>query len=376
MESRPEALLFSADQELVRVFRRVLSDLDIDVEHCAEGDLALTKFTRRRFDAVIADCSHPQPASRILNGFRCSVANKRAVTVAVVDQGKVAPKEVCEAAHFVLPKPVSLERTRTAFQAARALMSRERRRRARIPIELPVDLSFNSGEAVRVVTSDLGEDGMAVNFEGQRPYGSSFLVSMNLPGASATMHCRGELAWEGSRLMGVRFSDVDSEVADELGRWIMHQLAGAEVDDSVIGSRLTDLSLGACYLQTESPFPLHTRLRLMMKVGELELQIEGIVRVMHPEMGMGVEFRKHTPALRERVEEFIETLLRTAGAIPDVQVRPESIVGRPEPMASNQVAAAQWDPLVSLFISKGELPAELFQAELRKQRREDVPFDA
>src|SRR5215469_14256766 len=135
MKSRPEALLLSADQKLVRVFRRLLSDLDIDVEHCAEGDLALTKFTRRRFDAVIADCAHPQPASRILRGFRSSVANKRAVAVAVVDleaaQGKVAPKEVCEAAHFVLPKPVSLERTRTAFQAVRALMSRERRRRAR-----------------------------------------------------------------------------------------------------------------------------------------------------------------------------------------------------------------------------------------------------
>src|SRR5256886_4180072 len=63
------------------------------------------------------------------------------------------------------------------------------------------------------------------------------------------------------------------------------------------------LKISACYLQTESPFPVRTRLQLMMKVRQLELQIEGIVRVMHPSTGMGVEFMQRTSSQQSRVQE-------------------------------------------------------------------------
>lgn len=382
MKSRSEALLLSADEKLVRVFRRVLSDLDIVMEHCTECDLAVTRLTRQRFEAVIVDCTQPVLAGRILKGTRHSVANHRAVTVAVIDPetvtGSYAPKEACEpAAHFVLLKPISLERTKSVFQAVRALMNRERRRRARIPIELPVDLRFDGNpDAIRVLSSDLGEDGMAVRFAGPKPYGSSFLVELTLPDADSTIRCRGEVAWEGGPLIGIRFCEVDSDAAHPLGRWIMHQIVGTDVDETMVRSKLTDLSLCGCYLETESPFPVNTRLSLMMRVGELELWIEGIVRVMHPETGMGVEFTQNTSGQGGRVEEFIESLLRTNGAVPDLEIRPEAIDDhKQEYMPSEQSASAKSDPLIALFLSKRDLSAELFRAELRKQRRGEVPLE-
>ena len=63
-------------------------------------------------------------------------------------------------AHFVLFKPLSLERTRSSFRAVRALMKRERRRHARIPIELPAELQFDSKQgSLRTVTSDVSDGG-------------------------------------------------------------------------------------------------------------------------------------------------------------------------------------------------------------------------
>ncbi|MBV9340649.1 MAG: PilZ domain-containing protein [Acidobacteria bacterium] len=375
MKPRLTALLLSSDEKLVRVLRRVLSDMDVVIEHSTEPDLAIAKLTRERFDAVIVDCSHAAVASRILGGIRSSITNKRAITMAVLDpqspQGEA--KEACEAAaHFVLSKPVSPEQSRAVFPAARALMNRERRRRARIRVELPVDLRFGpGGGVVRVLTSDLGEDGMAVNFDGERPYGSTFPVEMSLPGDCAKIQCCAQVAWEGGRMTGVRFCDMDADTARLLRHWIQHQLEGADVEDCLVRSKLADLSVCACYLQTESPFPVGTRLSLMMKIGDLELQIEGVVQVMHSGRGMGVEFKK-TSEHREQLEQFIETLWRTSGAIPDLEVRPESIDGHVERTGSELATAGEGDPLLSLFISKRQLPAELFQAELRKQRRAHV----
>jgi hypothetical protein len=167
---------------------------------------------------------------------------------------------------------------------------------------------------------------------------------------------------------GVRFREMSVEHCDQLKLWIARQLAAIEGDEPPVNCKLTDLSLNACYLQTESPFPVRTRLQLMMKVRKLEVHVEGIVRVMHPGAGMGVEFNRHTTEQRARVEEFIQTLVNTAGAVPDIQVRPETIDQNAAESSSQQIAGDPGDPLLFLFRIKAELSPQAFQAELAKQR--------
>jgi len=196
----------------------------------------------------------------------------------------------------------------------------------------------------------------------------SFQLHFTLPGTSQTVAVRGEVAWEGNQLAGVRFCDVDIEIADQLKRWIEIQIAGADADEIPVSCKLTDLSLNACYLQTESPFPVRTRLQLLMKVGELQLQAEGLVRIIHPGSGMGVEFTQHTPTQRARVEEFIHTLVNTAGAIPELQVKPDAIDNSASAFSTWQLAAEVEDPLLSLFHDHADTPADAFVAELQKQR--------
>jgi DNA-binding response OmpR family regulator len=369
MEPGLQSLLMCTDDAVVRVLRRVLSELEIGVEQCSDLDSTVQKMTRQRFEAVVVDCTSAEVAAKVLRGVRSAPVNKRAVVVAIID-GQNAAKGATElGAHFVLFKPLSIERTRSSFRAVRALMKRERRRHARIPIELAVQLQFEGTQgSMRTVTSDLGENGIAIKTRNQK-IPSSFRARFTLPGGTGTeIEARGEVAWEGATIVGVRFRDLAPEMSEQLKLWISRQLMGSEADEPTVSCKLTDLSLSACYLQTESPFPVRTRLQLMMKVRDQELQIEGIVRIMHADTGMGVEFTQHTSTQKDRVEKFIQILVTTTGAVPDLQVKPDSIDNNPGTFSSEHIGDDHGDPLLSLFRSKTELSAELFQGELRKQR--------
>ena len=372
METGLQCLLLSSDDKTVRVLRRVLSEIDVDVEHCSEADAALQRITRRRFEGIIVDCTSPQVSSAVLKCARSAPANKRAITVAVLEDhpassSQTALKRAFEmGAHFVLCKPISLERTRASFRAVRALMKRERRRHARIPISFPVEIPQEGNNGLAVHTVDLGENGMAVKLS-NRKLPASFQWKFTLPGTSQAIAGRGETAWEGDQVAGIRFCDLDSEVAAQLKSWVERQLTGAGPEEVSVSCKLTDLSLNACYLETESPFPVRTRLQLVMKVGQLALGVEGLVRVMHPGTGMGLEFTQNTAVQRAKVEEFIQALINSAGAVPDLQVRPDAIDNSAVAISSWEIAD-EADPLLSLFHSKAEAPAEVFYSELRKQR--------
>jgi len=361
------------------VLRRVLSEMEIGVELCSDADAAMQKLTRQRFEAVIVDCTAHSSALSVLKGTRSAPANRRAVAIAIVESeasgaGHGSGKEAFSVgAHFVLFKPLSLERTRSSFRAVRALMKRERRRHARIPIELSVEVGTEGNGAWRGTTADLGENGMALKVK-DRKLPASFPLKFSLPGSTSVITCNGEVAWQGNNLAGIRFTSLAVESSDQLKQWIEKQLLGPEAEEVTVSCKLTDLSLNACYLQTESPFPVRTLLRLMMKVGEHKLQIEGIVRVMHPGAGMGVEFTQQNPAQKTKVEEFIQTLVNTEGAIPDLQVRPDSIDSAASP--AWEIPPDSADPLLSLFISKSDVDAASFQTELKKQRGMDVEVSA
>jgi hypothetical protein len=110
-----------------------------------------------------------------------------------------------------------------------------------------------------------------------------------------------------------------------------------------------------------------------MRTAELELRAEGVVRVMHPEVGMGVEFTQATEEQRQRVEKFIQHLMASDGALPELLVQPEGLESGPA--ESQSTRGETEDPLLDLFDHKASLPAEVFLGELRKQRRShaDVP---
>ena len=364
-----QALVFCADEKVVRVLRRVLSELEIGMELCGDAESAIHKLTRRRFEAVIVDCADQRTASRVLRSARSAPVNKRAVAVAILSGQTGVANGGDLGAHFVLHQPLSPERAKTSFRAVRALMKRERRRNARIPVEAPVTLQVNDGAGqLRAVTTDLGEGGMAIQIAHRPKNLGPVTVQFSLPGSEDTIECKAQVAWENpGRQVGLRFVDLAPEVRDRLNAWLESRAPEFDQDDPPSPCKLTDLSLGGCYLETGSPFPLRTRIILSMQVSGEPLRAEAVVLVMHSDVGMGVEFTQATDQQRSHVEKFIHALTNGNGVLPEILVEPEGLETA-EPVNAPSTRSGPEDPLLELFRRRAELTPEAFQSELRKQR--------
>lgn len=361
-----KALVLCSDEKIVRVLRRTMGDLDIALDLCANADAALRKLTRQRYEAIVVDCA-VEGSPEVLGGARSAPCNKQAVAVAIVDP-VIGLKAIFDlGAHFVLYKPVSSERSKSSFRAARALMKSERRRNVRVAVQIPVSLeNSKTGASMTVTTADLSEGGMAVGIRGgHRPTGR-WQISFKLPGAETSMEVPAEFAWEGTGAQaGLRFLQMSPDAALRLREWLKKNSPEQEQDDPPVRCQLTDLSLGACYLEIASPFPVATRVALSMRAGEMEVRAQGVVRVMHPDKGMGVEFRQTTPEGRAAVESFLQVLSTNRTLSPELLVEPEGLESE-RPKAKPHCDAGE-DPLLQLFYGE-PLTVEAFHQALRQQR--------
>ena len=360
-----KSLLLCSDEKIVRVLRRVLGDLEIGIELCPNSDAVLRKLTRQRYEAILVDFGAPG-ASDVLRSARLAPCNKHAVAIAIVEPA-IGLKSVFEVgAHFVLYKPVTNERTKSTFRAARALMKSERRRNVRVAVQIPVAMqNKQSGAEMQVNTVDLSEGGMAIAMKGRRRPTGRWQITFTPPGAYKALEIPAEFAWEGAKEQGgLRFVDASPEAVSALKDWLAKNSPEAEQDDPPVRCQLTDLTLGGCYLEVSSPFPSSSRVSLFMRAGQTEARVQGVVRVMHPDKGMGVEFTKTTAEHCAALEKFLEVLTQNRGLQPELLVQPEGLES--EPRAQSPAAAIE-DPLLQLFFGD-PLPAEIFHDKLRRQR--------
>src|SRR5579864_549077 len=362
-----KALLLCSDAKIVRVLRRVLGDLDIAVELCADADSALRKLTRQRFEAIIVDCAD-DGANDVLKSARSAPCNKQAVAVAIVEP-IVGLKAVFDVgAHFVLYKPVTGERAKSSFRAARALMKSERRRNVRVAVQIPVVMrGSGAGSNMKVSTIDLSEGGMAVSIQrGRRPTGR-WQIAFTLPGTQTSLELPAEFAWEGAAdQAGLRFQQISPEATRQLRDWLKQNSPEAEQDDPPIRCQLTDLSLGGCYLEISSPFPASSRVTLSMRAGGVEVRVQGIVQIMHPDKGMGVKFTQNTAEQRTVLERFLSVLTENRSLMPELMVQAEGL-DRDAVQHQPSSATDAEDPLLQLFYGE-PLSADAFHEALRKQR--------
>jgi hypothetical protein len=168
---------------------------------------------------------------------------------------------------------------------------------------------------------------------------------------------------------------MNAEKRKELSQWLAARSHDAlpEEPGAVTQCKLTDLSLGGCYVQTESPFPQSSADDLCLRAAGLEIHTEGLVRVMHPGHGMGIEFPARTEEQRKSVGEFIEFLTGQPGATPQLETSPRALVASTvdlsqDPGQTGSATTDGEDPLLELLRSGSALEEEAFLAELHQQR--------
>ncbi len=366
-----QSLLVSKDEQAMAVLTPVLAGFGLGVQCCGYPD-ALCRLTEQKFDAVIVDYDDPHSAALVLQNAYQSSAPHKTVTVALLGDRTKVRHVFGAGANFVLYKPISQQQAEASLRAAMALMKRERRRSFRVPVQIPVRLRVENGAEMEGILLDLSEDGLDVL--AAQPLCPSAIISAHfaLPDQGTEMDVRGEVAWANPNgESGVRYIDLPDNLRQTLKSWVVASAADLlpEDPDPVSECKLTDLSLGGCYVETVSPFPERSGIILGLKAEDMEVQAEGMVRVMHPEFGMGIQFASGTAEQREHVGTFINFLTSRPGTLPQLLITPRALAAlNDEDYRHSQASDEPEDLLLGLLKRADSLSQEDFLQELRRQR--------
>jgi hypothetical protein len=217
---------------------------------------------------------------------------------------------------------------------------------------------------------DLSEDGLDVL--AAQPLCPSAIITarFSLPDQDEDIDIRGEVAWANPNgESGVRYVDLAENLRQTLREWVAANAAELPEDPEPVSEcKLTDLSLGGCYVETESPFPERSGIVLCLKAADMEVQAEGMVRVMHPEFGMGIQFASGTAEQREQVGNFIGFLTSRPGIVPQLLITPRALATDNNRDYSGNEGSEDPDLLLDLLTRGNALSQEDFLQELRQQR--------
>jgi CheY-like chemotaxis protein len=371
-----QALLVSKDDEAAEVLSRILAGFGVAVERFSETEIALQRLGEQRFDCLIVDFDEPETARQLLRALPQAKPGAL-ITMALLSDPGAVRQILQDGAKFILHKPVAAEQAEGTLRAATSLLRRERRRSYRVPVQAPVQLSVAGGEQIEGILLDLSQTGMDVL--AAQPLAATALIGLRftLPDGSLEIDAHGEVAWANANgQSGVRFLDVPESQAEQLKTWVAANTPETtpEETEPVSVCKLTDLSLGGCYVETDAPFPELALVDLCLKAAGLEIHADGMVQVMHPGSGMGVEFPSRTNEQRETVAHFIEFLTSRPGTVPELLISPKSLLADASQFQNTNSSLDEHpeDPLLELLRSGTSLTREQFLAELHSQRNPEA----
>jgi CheY-like chemotaxis protein/c-di-GMP-binding flagellar brake protein YcgR len=375
------ALLVSTDDSASEVLGRVLPACGIALERFSDLAIAVDRLRQQRFDMLIVDFEDPAAAGEVLEEACKLNSGTLPISVALVEERARARKILSGGAHFILYKPLSDDKAKASLRAVAALLNRERRCAFRVQVQAPVELTLPDTRKAEGILLDLSSSGMDVlTAEPQNP-GALLNFRFQLPDGSLEVQAHGQVAWANPNgQTGVHFLDLDESIKAQLDTWLhaAAQTQGAGPDETVPHCKLTDLSLGGCYLESDSPFPERALVDLCLKTEEMAIHTEGMVRVTHPGYGMGVEFPSRTPEQRAQVGNLISFLRGCPESMLELSVSPQALHAdvsqfEHETEPGSEVAEELEDPLLELLRQGSTMEQDDFLEELRRQRsRESV----
>lgn len=223
-----ESLLLCRDPATLRLLRRALDDVGIGVEVCSNADAAIERLARQKFDAVIVDCDDLDGAPKVLKNLQKASSNRRAIALAIIN-GLTSMRAAFDlGAHFVLDKPISLERASRSMRAALGFMIAEQRRYFRHPVNTVVYLTFGCVKRLPCTATNLSEGGMAVKMTEAIGPNWSVEMTFHLPGLADRLEGKGEFAWsDGKGRVGIRFVHLPADSRRLLDKWLADKVEQA-----------------------------------------------------------------------------------------------------------------------------------------------------
>ena len=177
--------------------------------------------------------------NRVVCAARKSSPNSNSTIVAMVEPGSEA-YALLAGANFMINKPTDLDHARRCMRAAYSTMLQNRRRSARVAVDLPVVLRVIEGERHEARISDISIGGIAVRSERPLQLDQKVTALFTLPRTTDLIYLSGAVVnADRQGRAGVRFSFIPDE---DLGQ--ASNLAGWRADQT--GERATS---GQCGMQ-------------------------------------------------------------------------------------------------------------------------------
>jgi response regulator of citrate/malate metabolism/rubrerythrin len=215
------SLLICADEATVKTLRRVLEDLDIQMELCPDAVRAAVRMAQDRFDLLILDCATKAEVIALLGESRSSRLNDSTLAVVVVAGQESIREMFALGVNFVLYRPVSYERALSSLCAAQAVLFRDKRGKTRASVHTQATIDYAGGEQAKATLVDLAEDGMAVNFGKKLPPTCKVYFQFHLPGQTANVRLSGQVVWQDwNGRAGIQFVDVPQSSRKVLQEWL------------------------------------------------------------------------------------------------------------------------------------------------------------
>lgn len=223
-----DGLLLSSDTEVLRVMKQILGSFAIKTEVCTEVGMALDAVTHRRLDTVIVDWNIANDPARVVRSARKSSPNSNSTIVAMVDVGSEA-HALLVGTNFMIYKPVDLDHAGRCMRAAYGTMLQERRRAARVSVDIPVTARVSELGLLKARVSDLSIGGLALQCERPLQIDGEVSLVFSLPGTTGVMRINGKVVnGNATGRAGVRFSFLPEEDLELLAGWLATEFAKLE----------------------------------------------------------------------------------------------------------------------------------------------------
>ncbi len=223
-----DGLLLTKDEQVLTVMNQVLGSFAIDTQVCGEIDLALDSVTHRRLDTLIVDWDGVSDPTRVVRAARKSSPNSNSTIVAMVNAGSET-HALLVGANFMILKPADVEHANRCMRAAYGTMLQNRRRAARVPVDLPANTRVVEIGTVDARISDLSVGGIALQCRQPLHVNQEVIAQFSLPGFPNVIHITGKVVnANASGRAGVRFSFLPEEDMTLLENWLAVELAKLE----------------------------------------------------------------------------------------------------------------------------------------------------
>jgi ActR/RegA family two-component response regulator len=220
-----QGLLLSRDDAVIRMFRRLYQELEMDLEVCTGAQQAASELEEHRYHAVIIDCDDVHCGADVLANIRSSKANKRATTFAILNGVTTMSDAFKMGANLTLQKPISLEHIRKSLLTLKGMMEQEDRRYFRVAVDFPVSLTLDEKQDFQGMATNLSDGGMALHLKHPLPAHRVAEVRFALPGSTNRLTVKVTVAWADAKgSLGVRFDYMPPGARQELGAWLVQNI--------------------------------------------------------------------------------------------------------------------------------------------------------